>query len=64
MIDEELLQELLARASSLYNNGDYKGAIDTWNEVLQADPTNSKKFYKFNNFDFISEISLDLISLN
>ncbi len=42
MIDEELLQELLAKASSLYNNGDYQGAIDTWNEVLQADPSNSK----------------------
>ncbi|HET6277535.1 MAG TPA: hypothetical protein VFG08_02010 [Candidatus Polarisedimenticolia bacterium] len=41
-MDEELLQELLARASSLYNNGDYRGAIDAWNEVLQADPTNSK----------------------
>ena len=34
MIDEELLQELLAKASSLYNNGDYKGAIEAWNEVL------------------------------
>ena len=42
MIDEELLQELLAKASSLYNNGDYQGAIEAWNEVLQADPSNSK----------------------
>lgn len=42
MIDEELLQELLAKASSLYNNGDYKGAIEAWNEVLQADPSNNK----------------------
>jgi tetratricopeptide (TPR) repeat protein len=41
-MDDELLQELLARASSLYNNGDYQGAIDAWNEVLQADPANSK----------------------
>ena len=42
MIDEELLQELLAKASSLYNNGDYKGAIEVWNEVLHDDPSNSK----------------------
>jgi tetratricopeptide (TPR) repeat protein len=42
VIDEELLQELLAKASSLYNNGDYQGAIEVWNEILQSDPSNIK----------------------
>ncbi len=42
MIDEELLQELLSKASSLYNNGDYQGAIEAWNEVLHDDPSNTK----------------------
>jgi tetratricopeptide (TPR) repeat protein len=42
VIDEELLQELLAKASSLYNNGDYQGAIEAWNEVLNVDPSNCK----------------------
>ncbi len=42
MIDDERLQELLARASSLYNNGEYKGAIDAWREALSVDPSSQK----------------------
>ena len=42
VIDEELLQELLAKASSLYNDGDYKGAVEAWSEILKADPANTK----------------------
>jgi tetratricopeptide (TPR) repeat protein len=42
LIDEELLQELLAKASGLYNNGDYSGAIAAWKEVLAADPSSQK----------------------
>lgn len=42
LIDEELLQELLAKASGLYNNGDYRGAIAAWKEVLAEDPSSQK----------------------
>lgn len=42
MIDDELLQELLAKASGLYNNGEYRSAIDAWKEVLGVDPTSQK----------------------
>ena len=42
MIDDELLQELLAKASGLYNNGDYHGAIAAWKEALTADPSSQK----------------------
>ena len=38
MIDDELLQELLSKGSSLYHNGDYRGAIGVWREALQVDP--------------------------
>ncbi len=42
MIDDELLQELLSKASGLYNNGEYRGAINVWKEVLQLDGTSQK----------------------
>jgi tetratricopeptide (TPR) repeat protein len=42
VIDDELLQELLSKASGLYNNGEYRGAIDVWKEVLQLDGTSQK----------------------
>ena len=42
MIDDEKLQELLAKASSLYNNGEYKGAIEAWQEALGVDPGSQK----------------------
>ena len=42
MIDDEALQELLAKASSLYNNGEYKGAIEAWQEALGVDPGSQK----------------------
>jgi len=42
VIDDELLQELLAKASGLYNNGDYRGAITAWKEALAADPSSQK----------------------
>ena len=42
MIDDERLQELLAKASSLYNSGEYKGAIDAWKEALGVDPGSQK----------------------
>ncbi|HKB08635.1 MAG TPA: hypothetical protein VKF61_10180 [Candidatus Polarisedimenticolia bacterium] len=42
MIDDETLQELLAKASSLYNNGEYKGAIEAWQEALTVDPGSQK----------------------
>jgi len=42
VIDDELLQELLAKASGLYNNGDYRGAISAWKEALAADPSSQK----------------------
>ncbi|HEU4401712.1 MAG TPA: hypothetical protein VFT43_06365 [Candidatus Polarisedimenticolia bacterium] len=42
MIDDELLQELLAKASKLYHTGEYKGAIDAWREALAVDPASQK----------------------
>ena len=42
MIDDERLQELLAKASSLYNNGEYKGAIEAWQEALGVDSASQK----------------------
>ncbi|HET8946470.1 MAG TPA: hypothetical protein VFQ07_05770, partial [Candidatus Polarisedimenticolia bacterium] len=42
MIDDELLQELLVRATGLYNNGDYRGAITAWREALSVDPASQK----------------------
>src|SRR5262249_43249783 len=42
VVDDERLQELLAKASSLYNNGEYKGAIETWHEALGVDPDSQK----------------------
>ncbi|PYS96223.1 MAG: hypothetical protein DMF50_05660, partial [Acidobacteria bacterium] len=42
MIDDELLQELLAKASTLYHNGEYKGAIEAWREALTVDPASQK----------------------
>jgi tetratricopeptide (TPR) repeat protein len=42
VIDDEKLQDLLTRASSLYNNGEYKGAIDAWTEALSVDPQSQK----------------------
>src|SRR5881397_785225 len=42
VIDDERLQELLAKASSLYNNGEYKGAIEAWSEALSVDPGSQK----------------------
>ena len=42
MIDDERLQELLAKASSLSNSGEYKGAIDAWKEALGVDPGSQK----------------------
>src|SRR5206468_1627763 len=38
----ERLQEFLAKASSLYNSGEYKGAIDAWKEALGVDPGSQK----------------------
>ncbi len=42
VIDDEKLQDLLTRASSLYNNGEYKGAIEAWTEALSVDPRSQK----------------------
>ncbi len=42
MIDDERLQELLAKASSLYNSGEYKGAIEAWKEALGVDAGSQK----------------------
>jgi len=42
VIDDERLQELLAKASSLYNGGEYKGAIEAWKEALSVDPGSQK----------------------
>jgi tetratricopeptide (TPR) repeat protein len=42
VIDDEKLQELLTQASSLYNNGNYQGAITSWQEALSVDPSNQK----------------------
>jgi len=42
VIDDERLQELLAKASTLYHNGEYKGAIEAWHEALTVDPASQK----------------------
>ena len=42
VIDDEKLQDLLTRASSLYNNGEYQGAIVAWREALSVDPQSQK----------------------
>lgn len=42
VIDDEKLQDLLTRASSLYNNGEYQGAIEAWKEALSVDPQSQK----------------------
>lgn len=42
MIDDERLQELLSKASSLYHSGEYKGAIEAWHEALSVDPESQK----------------------
>lgn len=42
MIDDEKLQQLLSKASSLYNGGEYKGAIEAWHEALGVDPSSQK----------------------
>jgi tetratricopeptide (TPR) repeat protein len=42
VIDDERLQELLSKASSLYNTGEYQGAIAAWQEVLTLDPDSRK----------------------
>ncbi|HZM71693.1 MAG TPA: hypothetical protein VFB95_15130 [Candidatus Cryosericum sp.] len=42
MIDDELLQELLGKASGLYNNGEYRSAIEAWKEALKVDPGSQK----------------------
>jgi tetratricopeptide (TPR) repeat protein len=42
VIDDELLQELLVRATGLYNNGDYRNAITAWREALAVDPSSQK----------------------
>jgi tetratricopeptide (TPR) repeat protein len=34
------IQQLLAKATSLYHSGDYRQAIEVWQEILQADPNN------------------------
>jgi tetratricopeptide (TPR) repeat protein len=42
VIDDELLQELLAKATGLYNSGEYRAAIDAWKEALGVDPSSQK----------------------
>ncbi|MEE9293173.1 MAG: hypothetical protein V3U83_09625, partial [Acidobacteriota bacterium] len=42
VIDDEKLQELLTKASSLYHNGEYKGAIGAWKAALTVDPASQK----------------------
>lgn len=42
MIDDEKLQELLSKASSLYNGGQYRDAIEAWQAALAVDPSNQK----------------------
>ncbi len=42
MIDDEKLQQLLSKASSLYNGGEYKGAIEAWREALGVDSSSQK----------------------
>jgi len=42
VVDDEKLQQLLTKASSLYNGGEYKGAIEAWQEALGVDPSSQK----------------------
>ncbi len=42
MINDELLHDLLSKASSLYNSGEYQGAIQAWKEALKVDPSSRK----------------------
>jgi tetratricopeptide (TPR) repeat protein len=42
VIDDEKLQELLTKASSLYHSGEYQGAIEAWKAVLAIDPRSQK----------------------
>jgi tetratricopeptide (TPR) repeat protein len=42
VIDDELLQELLAKATGLYNSGEYRAAIDAWKEALGVDSSSQK----------------------
>jgi tetratricopeptide (TPR) repeat protein len=42
VIDDELLQDLLGKATGHYNNGDYQKAIDAWKEALEVDPGSQK----------------------
>lgn len=42
VIDDEKLQELLTKASSLYHNGEYKDAIVAWRAALTVDSSSQK----------------------
>jgi tetratricopeptide (TPR) repeat protein len=42
VISDELLHDLLSKASSLYNSGEYRGAIQAWKEALKVDPSSRK----------------------
>jgi thioredoxin-like negative regulator of GroEL len=35
-------QQLLSKATALYHSGDYREAIQVWQEVLQRDPENQR----------------------
>jgi tetratricopeptide (TPR) repeat protein len=42
VVDDELLQEWLSKATGLYGNGDYRGAIEAWKEALAVDPSSQR----------------------
>jgi tetratricopeptide (TPR) repeat protein len=42
VIDDEKLQDLLGKASSFYNGGQYREAIEAWQAALALDPSNQK----------------------